>query len=60
MGCEGLPSPRARESGEEGVPEATGRGGGEARAPARPFQGGLMHQTSIFRTIELVIFFLLN
>lgn len=33
---------------------------GRRAAPARPFQGGLMHQTSIFRTIELVIFFLLN
>ena len=50
----------AQKGGEEGVPAATGRGGGRRAAPARPFQGGLMHQTSIFRTIELVIFFLLN
>lgn len=49
---------KAQEDGEEGGPLSNrqGRRGG-ALAPARPFRGGLMHQTSIFRTIELVIFF---
>lgn len=49
---------KAQKGGEEGGPlgNRQGRRGG-ALAPARPFRGGLMHQTSIFRTIELVIFF---
>lgn len=34
-------------------PQNPNGGGGENL----PFQQGLMHQTSIFRTIELVIFF---
>lgn len=46
--------------GRRGVPAAKAGAEGRRAAPARPFQGGLMHQTSIFRTIELVIFFLLN
>lgn len=53
--------PLAQRDGEEGGPCSKRQGRrGDLRAPARPFQGGLMHQTSIFRTIELVIFFLLN
>lgn len=50
-----------QKNGEEGGPPERPAGAeGRRAAPARPFQGGLMHQTSIFRTIELVIFFLLN